>query len=184
VRTVVYAGVSLDGFIAGKDGDISWLAAFENKEINDSYKNFMTEVDAIVIGRGTYETVISFSAWPYEKKAFLLSTSIKQVPEKLKDKIEIISMKPGEIRKYLSDNGFTNIYVDGGKVIQGFLKDDCIDEIIITRLPVLLGSGIPLFGSLSDMLEFTHIRTDVYSNGLVKSHYARKRKESIRGPFF
>ncbi|HEY6907458.1 MAG TPA: dihydrofolate reductase family protein [Ignavibacteriaceae bacterium] len=175
MRTIVYVGVSLDGFIAGEGGDISWLTAFENKEINDSYNNFMAEIDAIVIGRGTYETVISFSTWPYEKKVFLLSTSIKQVPEKLKDKLGILSMNPAEVRKYLSDNGFHSVYVDGGKVIQGFLREDCIDEIIITRLPVLLGGGIPLFGSLRDMLEFTHIRTDVYSNGLVKSHYIRKR---------
>jgi dihydrofolate reductase len=76
---------------------------------------------------------------------------------------------------YLSNEGFSNIYVDGGKVIQGFLKEDCIDEMIITKVPELIGSGIPLFGDLERDLSFEHIQTTVYSNGLVKSHYVRKR---------
>lgn len=174
MKTVVYVGTSLDGFIARKDGDISWLNGFENKDVRDSYNRFILRIDAIVIGRGTYETVLTFPHWPYDKKVFLLSRSVKKVPEKLSGKITILSMKPGELLKYLSNNGFSNIYIDGGKVIQNFLKEDCIDELIITRVPVLLGSGIPLFGYLNDTLEFTHIRTEVYSNGLVNSHYERK----------
>jgi dihydrofolate reductase len=84
-------------------------------------------------------------------------------------------MKPRELLNYLSDEGFSNIYVDGGKVIQGFLKEDGIDEMIITKAPVLIGSGIPLFGELDKDLPFKHVRSKVYSNGLVKSHYKRKR---------
>ena len=142
----------------------------------DSYNEFIHGVDAIVIGRGTYETVLSYPRWPYDQKVFLLSTSIKQVPETLIGKLTILSMQPGDLIKYLSDNGFSNIYIDGGKVIQSFLREDFIDEMIITRVPVLLGSGIPLFGFLDNTIEFTHIQTEVYSNGLVRSHYTRRRK--------
>ncbi|MFZ1081857.1 MAG: dihydrofolate reductase family protein [Candidatus Kryptoniota bacterium] len=169
-------GTSLDGFIAKKDGDIDWLVKFENREVNDSYREFMSKIDAVVIGRGTFEKVLTFPSWPYEKKVFVLSTGIKQVPDMLRGKVTVLSMKPRELLNYLSSEGFSNIYVDGGKVVQGFLKEDCIDEMIITKVPVLIGSGIPLFGFLDNDLQFKHIRTDVYSNGLVKSRYERERK--------
>src|SRR4030095_2292234 len=176
MKTNVYIGASLDGFIAREDGDIDWLVKFESKEIQDSYQEFIREIDAIVIGRGTFEKVLSFPTWPYEKKVFVLSTTIKKMPEILAGKAAILSMKPKELLSYLSHEGFSNIYVDGGKVIQSFLKEDYIDEMIITKVPVLLGNGIPLFGELDHILSFEHLQTHIYSNGLVKSHYARDRK--------
>ena len=177
MTSTVYVGTSLDGFIAKKDGSIDWLAPFENEEIGDSYRQFISTIDAVVIGRGTFEKILMSTSWPYEKNAFLLSTSMTRVPEMLKEKVMILSMKPKEVLSYLSGKGFSNVYVDGGKVIQGFLREDCIDELIITRVPVLIGSGIPLFDSLDKTLEFTHVGTDVYSNGLVKSRYKRKRAQ-------
>jgi len=176
MRTSVYIGISLDGFIARKDGDIEWLVKFENQEVNDSYAAFINKIDVIVIGRGTFEKVLSFPSWPYDKKVFVLSNSIKQIPDVLKGKVTIIAMNPQALLSYLSNEGFLNIYIDGGKVIQDFLKEDCIDEMIITTVPVLIGSGIPLFGYLDKDLQFKHIRTNIYSNGLVKSHYERERK--------
>ena len=86
-------------------------------------------------------------------------------------------MKPVELLSHLSGKGFSNIYVDGGKVIQSFLKEDLIDELIISKIPMLIGSGIPLFGYLDTDLQFKHIRTKVYSNGLVRSYYERKKSE-------
>ena len=176
MKTTVYVGTSLDGFIARKDGDFGWLDPFNNHEVHKSYNEFIKEIDAIVIGRGTFEIVLPFPSWPYNKKVFVLSNSIKQVPEKIKDKVAVLSMQPAELLTYLSNEGFSNLYIDGGKVIQSFLKEDLIDELIITKVPVLIGSGIPLFGYLDMDLQFTHLRTDVYSNGLVKSHYERKRE--------
>lgn len=85
-------------------------------------------------------------------------------------------MKPGELLSYLSGKGFSSIYVDGGKVIQDFLKEDLIDELIISKAPILIGSGIPLFGYLDTDLRFKHLRTEVYSNELVRSYYERKRQ--------
>ncbi len=175
MKTIVYIGTSLDGFIARKDGDIDWLTRFANEEAIHAYKEFMSRIDAIVIGRGTFEKVLTFPSWPYEKNVFMLSTSIKQVPDILKDKVTVLSMKPKELLSYLSGKGFTSIYVDGGKVIQEFLKEDLIDELIISKTPVLLGSGIPLFDHLNTDLHFKHIQTQVSSNGLVRSYYKRAR---------
>jgi dihydrofolate reductase len=85
-------------------------------------------------------------------------------------------MEPKELLSYLSGMGFSSIYVDGGKVIQGFLKEDLIDDLIISKVPLLIGNGIPLFGFLDADLQFKHIRTEVQSNGLVRSYYERDRK--------
>jgi dihydrofolate reductase len=173
MRTIVYIGTSLDGFIARKDGNIDWLVQFANHEAIHAYEELLSRIDAIVIGRGTFEKVLSFPSWPYEKKVFVLSSTIKQVPGIVKDKVTLLSMKPKELLEHLSENGFSSIYVDGGKVIQGFLKEDLIDELIISKVPILVGDGIPLFGYLENDLQFKHIRTAVCSNGLVRSYYER-----------
>jgi len=175
MKVLVYIGTSLDGFIARKDGDIDWLVQFANDEAIQAYKEFINSIDAIIIGRGTFEKVLSFPTWPYEKEVFVLSTSIKQVPD-INKKVTVLSMKPKQLLKYLSDEGFSNIYVDGGKVIQDFLKEDLVDELIISKAPIIIGSGIPLFSYLENDLQFEHIRTKVQSNGLVRSYYKRKRK--------
>jgi len=179
MKTFVYIGTSLDGFIARKDGSLDWLVKFE-KPVRADYKEFMSRIDAVVMGRRTFETVLSFPSWPYKKKVFVLSTTIKKVPPGLEGKVRVLSMKPKALMKILSREGYKNIYVDGGKVIQGFLKEDCIDEMFITRAPVLLGIGIPLFGALKHDLQFKHIRTKVFPNGLAKSHYIRKRSPVVK----
>lgn len=176
MRTIAYLGTSLDGFIARKDGEIDWLTQFANDEAIHAYEDFMNRIDAIVIGRGTFEKVLTFSSWPYEKKVFVLSNTIKQLPDTLKDKAILISMKPEELLRYLSGLGFSTIYVDGGKVIQDFLKKDLIDEMIIAKAPILIGSGIPLFNYIDTDLQFKHVKTAVQSNGLVRSYYERERK--------
>lgn len=175
MRTTVYVGTSLDGYIAGKDGDIAWLSEFESKELFRSYAEFINGIDAIVIGRGTYETVLAYPTWPYDRKVFVLSTTIKELPEKFKKKASLLSMNPKEVLDHLSAKGFSRVYVDGGRVIQSFLREDLIDEMIITKVPLLLGEGITLFGELTRKLRFVHVRTEVYSNGLVQSQYERRR---------
>lgn len=173
MKTFIYIGTSIDGFIAREDGDIDWLVKYESSEINESFTEYMNNIDAIVMGRATFEKVLSFQNWPYDKKVFVLSNSLHKIPDHLKGKVEIISKRPKEVLHFLSGSGYSNIYVDGGKVIQEFLKEDYIDELIITRVPALIGKGIPLFGLLEKDLLFKHIETITYSNGLVKSHYRR-----------
>ena len=177
MKTTVYIARSLDGFIARTNGDLDWLMNTENtsKEVLDGYNEFISKIDAIVIGRGTFDKVLTFPSWPYERKVFVLSTTIQHIPEALKEKIIVLAMKPGELLNYLSNQGYSNLYVDGGTVIQNFLKEDCIDKLIITTIPVLIGSGIPLFGDLVRDLHFTHLRTEAFPNGLVKSYYERKQ---------
>jgi len=176
MRAIVYVGTSLDGFIAKNNDDIEWLVQFQNDEVQKEYEEFIKRIDAILIGRGTFEKVLTFPSWPYSKKVFVLSTTIKQVPETLKEKATVVSMNPKELLTYLSGRGYSSIYVDGGKVIQSFLREDCIDEMIITKVPLLLGSGIPLFGHLDKDLLFRHMQTKTLSNGLVKSFYERMRQ--------
>ena len=173
MKTTAYIGTSLDGFIARKEGEIDWLIQFDSPETSQSYTEFISNIDAIVIGRGTFEKVLTFPSWFYQKKVFVLSTQIKQLPENLKEKVSLLSMKPKELLLYLSNKGYNNINVDGGKVIQSFLKENLLDELIITTVPVLIGDGIPLFGWLDHDITFKHIQTNVFSNGLVKSHYEK-----------
>jgi len=176
MKTLVYIGTSLDGFIARKNGDFDWLEQFANDEAINAYKEFINRIDAIVIGRVTFEKVLSFPFWPYEKEVFVLSTSMRQVPDIVRGKVVVLSMKPAELLNHLSIKGFSNVYIDGGKVIQDFLTEDLVDELVISRAPMLIGSGIPLFNHLDNDLQFKHMRTEVHSNGLVRSYYERKRK--------
>jgi dihydrofolate reductase len=173
LKVIVYIGTSLDGFIARKDGDINWLTQFANDEAIHAYEEFISRIDAIVIGRGTFEKVLTFSSWPYDRKVFVLSSSIKEVPNKLKQKVTVLSMNPTKLLLYLSSLGFLSIYIDGGTVIQNFLKEDLVDELIISKVPVLIGNGIQLFGQLNTDLRFKHIQTQVQSNGLVRSYYEK-----------
>jgi dihydrofolate reductase len=143
MHTTVYIATSLDGFIARKDGSIDWLHSIESPPGEDyGFAEFISGIDAIVMGRGTFETVLGFGgAWPYPKPVYVLSGT----------------------------------YVDGGKTIQGFLREDLIDRLIVTKIPILLGEGIPLFGPIGRDLAWTHVRTTTFANGLVKSEYGRRR---------
>ncbi len=175
MKTYVYVGTSLDGFIAKRDGSLDWLTPFQNREVAARYEKFISTIDAHVIGRGTYETVLSFPAWGYTRPVIVLSTTLKTVTDTLKKRVTVLDATPKEALTYLAGRGFSNVYVDGGKVIQSFLKDDLIDEMIVTRVPVLLGDGIPLFGTSGKERLFEHKETTVLTNGLVTSRYHRKR---------
>jgi dihydrofolate reductase len=163
----------LDGFIAREDGSFDWLIKFANDEAVASYNEFMSGIDAIVIGRGTFETVLKFPDWPYDKQVFVLSSSIKELPAAVGDRATVLSMPPAKVLEHLDALGHRSAYIDGGKVIQSFLRADLIDELIVAKVPILIGSGIPLFGYLPNDVAFTHVRTMIASNGLVRSYYQR-----------
>jgi dihydrofolate reductase len=176
MSNIVYVATSLDGYIAGPNGELDWLNEIPNPNKSDfGFKEFMDSIDAIVMGRKTYEKVLAFDGeWPYSKKVFVLSNSLTEVDLSLKDKAEIIKYSPREITIALRERGYYNLYIDGGTTIQGFLADDLIDELIITRIPIILGGGIPLFGKLNERLNFKHFSTQVLEDFLVKSHYKRE----------
>jgi dihydrofolate reductase len=175
----VYIATSLDGFIATPDGGVEWLDDVPNPDKDDfGYGAFISRVDAIMMGSGTYEKVLTFGPWPYEKIVYVLSNRIVSVPEELIDRIKIINGPLEAVLSILKEQGIENLYIDGGKVIQSFLRKDLIDELIITKVPKLLGKGIPLFGDLEGTMNFTHVETEVINNYLVKSRYVRELKES------
>lgn len=171
----MYVVTSLDGFIATKDGGIDWLSEIPNPKKSDyGFSAFMSGVDALVMGRNTFDKVVTLSRWPYDRPVFVLSHTLKEIPEELVGKAEIIGGPIKKIVKHLRQRGYCHLYVDGGRVIQSFLEADAIDEMILTQVPILLGDGIPLFGQLSQRLAFRHKNTKVYGN-LVQSHYVRDR---------
>jgi len=166
----------MDGFIAKADGGLEWLDSIPNPEKSDfGYKDFIESIDAIVLGKNTFEKVLSFDHWPYEKKVFVLSHSLKSIPDTLSGKVEIEKGDVPSIVSRLNKKGFTSLYIDGGKTIQLFLKNDLIDEMIITKVSVLLGDGIPLFSNLKIPLEFTVKSTKKLNPMLVQTHYLRNR---------
>ena len=127
------------------------------------------------MGRNTYEAVLGFSEWPYEKPVFVLTNTIDKVPESLEDKVEIVKGDLKTLVTMLKKKGYENLYIDGGNVIQSFLKEDLIDEMILTRIPILLGEGVPLFGKLESYMMFTLEKTVTYNDTLVSSHYIRSK---------
>ena len=175
----VYIATSLDGFIATPDGGVGWLDEIPNPDQSDfGYGEFMARVDAIVMGRNSFEKVLTFGTWPYEKPVFVLSSTLKQVPDDLVDTVEIVSGKDLKtLVEQLDKRGYHHLYIDGGRTVQSFLAEDLIDELIITRVPIVLGDGIPLFGDLARPLRFQHQKTEIFNNMLVKNAYTRLREE-------
>ena len=176
-KNIVFVGKSLDGFIAGKNGELDWLDMIPNPEQNGmGYYDLMEEIDAIVMGKTTFETVISFDIdWPYKKHVFVLSHSLNKIPETLKEKVTLLKGNEKDILNVIHNQGFHNLYIDGGKTVQNFLKADLIDELRISTIPILLGDGIPLFDILPKSLVFNHVKTEVFLDQIVQSHYQRKK---------
>ena len=169
LKASVFIGTSLDGFIARTDGALDFLPDGGGEE--HGYEAFMASVDALVIGRKTYETVLSFEAWAYgDKPVFVLSTH-PLAPAPVNAKVERMAGEPAEIVAKLEARGFGHVYVDGGDTIQRFVRAGLIDRIIITRVPVLIGEGIPLFGALPRDVVLRHIGPRQFASGLVQSEY-------------
>lgn len=169
LKASIFIGTSLDGFIARPDGALDFLPAGGGEE--HGYEAFMASVDALVIGRKTYETVLGFDAWAYgDKPVFVLSThALASAPKGAI--VERMSGEPSDIVAALDLRGIRHIYVDGGITIQRFLAAGLIDRIIITRVPVLIGEGIALFGALPRDIPLHHVATRQYQSGLVQSEY-------------
>lgn len=174
MKASVYIATSLDGFIARDNGDIDWLPGGGNDGSDEDYgyKDFMDMVDVLVMGRNTYEKVLTFGEWPYgNKSVVILSSRSVHVPSSISQSVESISCSPAELVSRLSKRGARHLYVDGGKTIQGFLNAGLINELIITKIPILIGSGIPLFGALQRDIRVRHIETRQFASGLVQSKY-------------
>ncbi len=170
VQASVFIGTSLDGFIARSNGDLDFLPPGGGEE--HGYEAFMATVDTLVIGRNTYDTVLTFEEWPYgNKRVIVLSTRPIDLPSARGALVERMAGSPPDIVARLAARGARHLYVDGGITIQRFLEEGLINRLIITRVPVLIGAGIPLFGALPRDIRLHHVATHQYQSGLVKSEY-------------
>ena len=165
-----FIGTSVDGFIARQNGSFDFLPAGGGEP--HGYDEFMASVDTLVIGRKTFEVVLGLPAWPYSgKKVVVLSSKAVDFSAVREHSIERMDGPPVEIVATLAAKGAQHVYVDGGITIQRFLREGLIQRLIITRVPVLIGEGIPLFGSLPRDVRLRHVATEQYKSGLVKSEY-------------
>jgi len=170
MTTTVFIGISVDGFIARLNGNLDFLP--EGGGEPHGYDEFIASVDALVIGRKTFETVLAFPEWPYgNKRVVVLSSKPLDLSSVRGGVVEQMAGSPAEIVSRLTASGAHHLYVDGGVTIQEFLRAGLIDRMIITRVPVLIGEGIPLFGTLPHDVQLRHLATRHYPSGLVQTEY-------------
>jgi dihydrofolate reductase len=167
----VYIAVSFDGFIARRDGGLDWLldTRYELKGEDYGYAVFNKDVDALVMGRGSYNKALEFESWPYPAQRVVVMTRTPlPSPD---DRVEVSALAPQQLVQELSAQGCRKIYLDGGQLIQSFLREKLVTDLTITRLPVLIGDGLPLFGALPGDVFLRHTETKAWPNGFVQSRY-------------
>lgn len=175
-QNLVFIATSMDGYISDKNGGIDWLHAFPNPEQLDfGYGDFVSTIDALVMGRTTFETVCGFGEWPYKKPVFVLSNTLNELPEAYLGKAQLVKGTLAEILETIHQQGYFKLYIDGGRTIQHFLQEDRIDRMVISIIPILLGGGSSLFGELPQPLAFDCVETKLYPHQLVQQTFVRKR---------
>ncbi|MDG1531368.1 MAG: dihydrofolate reductase family protein [Paracoccaceae bacterium] len=177
----IFIAQSLDGFIARPDHGLDWLMKFQVEDDDNGYGYFISSMDCIVMGRGSFLNVLSFGEWPYELPVIVLSNTLSQndIPENIADKVILSQLSPPELMGMLTDLGWNRAYIDGGQVIQSFLRDDLIDDMVLTQIPILIGKGIPLFGELDRDVDLLHMDTSSAPSGLVSSFYKVVKKPLV-----
>ncbi len=176
-KNSVFIATSLDGYIADKNGGIDWLHSIPNPNNDDmGYVEFTNDIDALDMGRTTFQTVCGFDVdWPYNKPVFVLSNTLNEIPESHKEKAFLVKGTLTDILEQIYRKGYHRLYIDGGTTIRNFLKADLIDEMLITTIPILLGGGSPLFSKLPKELKFELIKTKTFLNQVAQNHYKRNR---------
>ena len=171
----IFIATSLNGFIADKNGNIDYLHSIPNPAGDDmGYSKFIARMDAIIMGRTTFETVCSFDIdWPYTIPVFVLSNTLDKIPANYRGNAYLARGPLTEVLAGIHEQGFHQLYIDGGKTIQGFLQEDLIDEMIITTIPTLLGGGFPLFGELTNTLQYKCMESNVLLDAAVQSRFVR-----------
>jgi dihydrofolate reductase len=170
MKVSVFVGTSVDGFIARPNGDLDFLPPGGGEP--HGYDEFIATVDTIVIGRKTFEIVLAFPAWPYGKKrVVVLSSGPFDLSAVQDDVVEQMAGPPADIVARLAATGAQHLYVDGGITVQRFLSAGLVQRLVVTRVPVLIGEGIPLFGPVPRDIRLRHVATRQYASGLVQSEY-------------
>ena len=174
-RASAFIATSLDGFIARKDGGLDWLdhaQALIPEGEDCGYLEFMASIDGLVMGRQTFERVLTFDPWPYgNTPVYVLSHAPVAIPVGVAASVHSFQGTVEALVAHLGTAGFHHLYVDGGRTIQSFLRAGLLDDITITVIPVLLGAGRPLFGPLLHDVELTLLRSLAYEFGFVQSTY-------------
>ncbi len=167
-----FIATSVDGFIARPDGAIDWLESVQREGEDYGYAEFFQGVDALVMGRNTYETVLGFDPWPYADKPVIVLTRRGGTPQ---HGARFTSDSPGEALAALGREGARRVYVDGGAVIRSFLAARLIDELTISVVPLVLGAGVPLFASGAPEQKLSLESSRGYPSGLVQLRYRFER---------
>jgi len=167
----VFIATSLDGFIARPDGTLDWLLSRDAPDEDHGYTAFIASMDCIVMGRGTYKAVLGFPEWPYTLPVLVLSKTLagQPVPDHLQGKVSFANLTPQQALQTLADQGHRRAYVDGGQIVQSFLRGGLIETLTITTAPVLIGQGRPLFGALPQDIPLIHTGSTAFPSGLVQS---------------
>lgn len=167
----VFIATSLDGFIARPDGSLDWLLSRDDPSEDHGYTTFIAGMDCILMGRGTFETVLAFPEWHYTLPVYVLSAQLaaQPVPAHLQSKVSVLNLPPAQAMDHLAAQGHRRAYIDGGQIVQSFLRAGLIETLTITTAPVLIGQGRPLFGTLPQDIPLTHTRTTAFPSGLVQS---------------
>ena len=170
MKLSVFSGLSVDGFIARLNHDLDFLPAGGGED--HGYDEFFASVDAVVMGRNSFDKVLTFELWPYgDKPVFVLTRRPGAGAAPAGAPVEFLSGSPEEIVAQLRGHGFEHLYIDGGITVQRFLRAGLIERLVVTRVPVLIGEGIPLFGPLAADVRLRHVRTSSFPSGLVQSEY-------------
>ena len=169
----VMLAISLDGFVARKDHSLDWLMKQNTAGEDHGFAEFLDKIDVIVMGSGSFRTVLGFDAWPYEKPVIVLSNSLTDddVPSELAQKVEIKNLSPQDLMAEMERRGWPRVYVDGGAVVQSFLKSGLINDFKLTLVPILLGDGIRLFGDLPSDVDLEPTYQKAFPSGLVELRY-------------
>ncbi len=171
-KVILYIATSLDGYIARQDGDIGWLSLVEQTGEDYGYNDFIKTVDTVILGRKTYDKVLSFGiGFPHaEKECYVITRS--EIPSK--DKIIFYNKDLKELVKLLKSKVGKNIFVDGGgEIVNELMRQNLIDEYIISIIPIVLGNGIRLFNGSRPEGKITLLNSKQYDSGLIQLHYRK-----------
>lgn len=174
-KLVLFIAMSLDGYIAKPDGDISFLSLVEKEGEDYGYAKYIETVDTVILGRKTYDKILSMGfGLPYGDRNIIVLT---RNPHPVTDKVTFYSGSLSGLISKLKSQAGLNIYCDGGsETIYQLLQEDLIDEITVSIIPVLLGEGIPLFEKGFQEKNLQLVSTESFPKGLVQLHYIHVRE--------
>jgi len=168
LRAHVFLGLSVDGRIARPDGDLEWLTSRGAAAGDAGFTPFITSVDAVVMGRKTYDVIAPEPEWPYlDRPVHVISTSLADDA----DPRITVHRSPAAVVDALERDGHRRVYADGGQTVQWFLAAGLVDEMTLSQVPVLIGEGPSLFGPLPRDVSLEHVRTAVLDGGMVQTTY-------------